>query len=222
MLPVPKKPSHKPPQQARSRESLRRMLDATENVLEKYGAEGLTLARVAKEAKLSAANVYRRFRDKDALIAAVFNRFGDMNAAELEQLETQVDPETIRKIGIRQFTRNWVAGMIQGFRYRTGLVRAAVLYSQSHPNALHVKRKSEIETMLFRRHVQNYMLWRDEIRHPDPEYAVSYAIISVALTLRELIIFDNAAMFSKLVPMDDDHLREELPRAFLRYLGVEP
>jgi hypothetical protein len=56
----------------------------------------------------------------------------------------------------------------------------------------------------------------------DPEYAVSYAIISVALTLRELIIFDNAAMFSKLVPMDDDHLREELPRAFLRYLGVEP
>lgn len=217
---MPRPPAHKPPQQARSRESLRRMLDATENVLEKYGAEGLTLARVAKEAKLSPANVYRRFRDKDALIAAVFNRFGDMNAAELEQLQSQVDPETIRKIGIRQFTRNWIAAMIQGFRYRTGLIRASVLYSQSHPNAPHVKRKSEIETVLFRRQVQYYLLWRDEIRHPDPEYVVSYAIITVALTLRELIIFDNAAMFSKLVPMDDDHLREELPRAFLRYLGV--
>src|SRR5438874_83861 len=157
---MPRIPAHKPPQQARSRESLRRMLDATENVLEKCGAEGLTLARVAKEAKLSPANVYRRFRDKDALIAAVFNRFGNMNAAELEQLEHQVDPETIRKIGIRQFTRNWISGMIQGFRHRTGLTRAAVLYSQSHPHAPHVKRKSAIETMMFRRHVQQYMLWR--------------------------------------------------------------
>lgn len=219
---MPKKPAVNPPQQARSRESLRRMLDATENVLEKHGAEGLTIARVAREAKLSAANVYRRFRDKDALIAGVFNRFGDMNAAELEQLETQVDPETIRKNGIRQFTQNWIHGMIQGFRHRTGLIRAAVLYAQSHPHVPFVKRKSEIETMLFRRQVRYYMLWRDEIRHPDPEYAVSYAIISVALTLRELIIFGHADMFSKLVPMDDDHLREELPRAFLRYLGVEP
>ena len=198
------------------------MLDAAENVLEKHGAEGLTLARVAKEAKLSPANVYRRFRDKKALIAGVFNRFGDMNAAELEQLESQVDPETIRKIGIRQFTRNWIHGMIHGFRHRTGLIRAAVLYSQSHPHVAFVKRKAEIEAMLFRRQVRYYMLWRDEIRHPDPEYAVSYAMISVALTLRELIIFDQATMFSKLVPMDDDHLRDELPRAFLRYLGVEP
>ena len=36
---MPRIPAHKPPQQARSRESLRRMLDATENVLEKCGAE---------------------------------------------------------------------------------------------------------------------------------------------------------------------------------------
>ena len=209
-----------PPQQARSRESLLRMLNAAENVLEKYGFEGTTLARVAKEAKLSPANVYRRFRDKDALIAAVFNRFGDMNAAQLEQLEDQVDPETIRKIGIRQFTRTWIHSMIQGFRHRTGLIRASLLYSQSHPNAPHVKRKMEIETALFRRQVRYYMLWRNEIRHPDPEYAVSYAAITVALTLRELIIFGHADMFSKLVPMDDDNLREELPRAFLRYLGI--
>ena len=216
---MPRKLGLKPPQQARSRESLRRMLDAAENVLEKYGAEGLTLVRVAKEAKLSSANVYRRFRDKEALIAAVFQRFYDINATDLD---ARVDLGTIRNLGIRHFTRNWIAGMIQGFRTRTGLVRAAVVYSQSHQHAPHVKRKTEIETALFRRHVQIYMLWRDQIRHADPEYAVSYAIISIALTLRELIIFDNAAMFSKLVPMDDEHLREELPRAFLRYVGIEP
>jgi AcrR family transcriptional regulator len=216
---VPRKPVVKPPQQARSRESLRRMLDAAESVLEKYGFEGTTLVRVARAAKLSPANVYRRFRDKEALIAAVFQRFHDLNAAELN---TQVDMEVIRNLGIRQFTRTSIAAMIQGFRARTGLIRAALLYSHAHQDAPHVKRKMEIETALFRRHMQMYMLWRDEIRHPDPEYAVSYAILTVALTLRELIIFDNAAIFSKLVPVDDDHLREELPRTFLRYLGIEP
>jgi hypothetical protein len=46
-------------------------------------------------------------------------------------------------------------------------------------------------------------------------------VLTVARTLRELIIFDNAVMFSKTVPVDDDHLRQELPRAFLSYLGIE-
>src|ERR1043165_963538 len=124
---MPSKPAHRPPQQARSRESLRRMLDAAETVLEKYGPDGATLARVAKEAKLSPANVYRRFRDKDALLAAVFDRFTEINAKELA---TPVDVEQLRPIGIRVFARNWVAGMIAGFRQRTGLIRASVLYSQ--------------------------------------------------------------------------------------------
>jgi AcrR family transcriptional regulator len=195
------------------------VLDAAEKVLEKHGFEGITLARVAKEAKLSPANVYRRFRDKDDLIAAVFDRFYEMNAAELTQ---PVDREAMHKIGIRQFTRNWIAAMIQGFRRRTGLTRAALLYSQAHQNAPHVKRKTEVELQLYRRMVHILLLWRDEIRHADPEYAVGYAMLTVALTLRELIVFDNAAMFSQIVPVDDDHLRQELPRAFLRYLGIEP
>jgi AcrR family transcriptional regulator len=195
------------------------MIDAAEAVLEKYGEERTTLARVARQARVSPANVYRRFRDKDALIAAVFNRFYEINSAELAQ---PVDTETVRALGIRQFTRHWIAAMIQGFRARTGLVRAAVLYSQTHPNAPHVKRKTEIELKLYRRMVQLFLLWRDEVRHPDPENAIGYAMLTVTLTLRELIIFGHAESFSRVVPVDDDHLREELPRAFLRYLGIEP
>lgn len=61
----------------------------------------------------------------------------------------------------------------------------------------------------------------DEIDHTNPEHAVSYAMVMVAFALRELILFNQAPMFEKLVPVSDDHLRKELPRAFLRYLGVE-
>src|SRR5215472_15852570 len=70
------------------------MLDTAEAVMEKYGVEGITVARVARHAGLAPSNVYRRFRGKDALIAAVFNRFTEINARELA---ARVDPEQIRR-----------------------------------------------------------------------------------------------------------------------------
>jgi AcrR family transcriptional regulator len=213
---VPLKP--RPPSQARSRETLKRMLDAAEVVLEKHGLEGATLQRIARVARLAPASVYRRFPDKDALMAAVFERFG---AISKEELARPVDTEAIRKIGIRAFARMWIGNMIQGFRTRTGLIRAAVLYSQQHLGSAHVRRKMETEIAGFRRVVKLFLLWRDEIHHPDPEPAVAYAMVMVALALRELILFGHAPMFTPLVPLDDDHLRAELPRMFLRYLGVE-
>ena len=84
-----------------------------------------------------------------------------------------------------------------------------------------MKRKTDVEVQLFRRMVELFLTWRDEIRHPDPEYAVGYAMVMTALALRELIIFDHQPMFNRVIPMDDDHLREELPRVFLRYLGIQ-
>src|SRR5271165_2982790 len=56
------------PQQDRSRESLRRLLQAATEVLEEKGLEGATIPRIAARAGLSPGAVYRRFRDKDALL----------------------------------------------------------------------------------------------------------------------------------------------------------
>lgn len=43
----------------------------------------------------------------------------------------------------------------------------------------------------------------------------------MAVTLKDLVIFGSTSLFERIVPLDDDRLREELPRAFLRYLGVK-
>jgi AcrR family transcriptional regulator len=216
--PMPRKPAPKAPLQARSRESLRRLLDAAEVVLEKHGVEGATLPRIAAVARLSTATVYRRFRDKDALMAAVFYRFIELNAQELAQ---KIDPEPLRKIGIHNFARQWIGALLQGYRTRTGLVRAAVLYSQHHADKAFVRRKEELEIESFHRMASRFLLWREEIRHPNPEYAVRFAMVMVAFALRELILFEQVHLFEKLLRLDDDRLEEELPRAFLRYLGVD-
>src|SRR5882757_1968191 len=59
------------PQQARSRESLRKLLKAAAEVLGQHGVEGTTIPRIAAHAGLTPGAVYRRFPDKDALLEAV-------------------------------------------------------------------------------------------------------------------------------------------------------
>src|SRR4051812_29090069 len=59
------------PQQARSRESLKRLMKATVEVLEQKGLAGATIPRIATRAGLSPGSVYRRFPDKDALLRGV-------------------------------------------------------------------------------------------------------------------------------------------------------
>lgn len=61
----------RPPQQARSRESLQKVLAAAEHVLASQGFEELTVAAVAEQAGMSVGAIYRRFSGKNQLLYAV-------------------------------------------------------------------------------------------------------------------------------------------------------
>jgi AcrR family transcriptional regulator len=60
-----------PVHQARSRDSLTRLLKAAVEILNEHGIEGATIPRIAARANVSPGTVYRRFRDKDALLREV-------------------------------------------------------------------------------------------------------------------------------------------------------
>ena len=61
----------RPPQQARSRESLAKVLTAAEHVLAEEGLPGFTVGAVAARAGLSVGAIYRRFDGKEQLLSAV-------------------------------------------------------------------------------------------------------------------------------------------------------
>ena len=71
--------------------------------------------------------------------------------------------------------------------------------------------------------VKDYLLLkRAEIRHPNPELAVSFALMLVGLALREMVILDVLSpVWSPLMPQDDHQLAEELTRTFLKYLECD-
>lgn len=215
---VPRKAAPPPPRQARSRETLKRLLDAAEKVIARHGLEGATLPRIARQARVSPANVYRRFRDKDALIAAVFSRFSDMQAEHADQT---IDSEPIRKMGLRPFVRQWIGALVASYRAQAGLMRATIEYSRKNAERPFIKRQVQLEGRSFDKMAEALLIFRDEIRHPDPELAVRWAMLMPGFALRELLLFDKANLTGRLVPMDDPQLQEELVRAFLGYLGVD-
>ena len=151
-------------------------------------------------------------------LSAVFQRLTDRSSAEVN---SQFDPETVRPIGLIQFARNVIAGMVSGYRTNAALSRAAVEYSERHWEVAFIRKARGAEAQSFRQMVATFLIWRDQITHPDPEYAIRFAFLMVGFVLREVILFERRHIFADILLLDDDSLRRELPQVFLRYLGVK-
>jgi len=86
------------PIQARSRERLRRVLDAADKVLAAEGAEAFTTTRVATRAGVPIGSVYRFFPDKEAIVEALAVRYwSDLEdlvagVVEVDAAEAVADP----------------------------------------------------------------------------------------------------------------------------------
>jgi AcrR family transcriptional regulator len=86
------------PTQARSRERLRRVLDAADAVLAREGSAAFTTTRIAQVAGVPVGSVYRYFPDKGAIVQALAVRywsdFEDLVAAvaETDERDPVADP----------------------------------------------------------------------------------------------------------------------------------
>jgi AcrR family transcriptional regulator len=105
------------PIQARSRERLRRVLDAADEVLAAEGAGAFTTTRVAERAGVPIGSVYRFFPDKEAIVVALALRywsdFEDLVAGVAEADATQPLADPVGDI---------LDVLIAGFRARPGFL----------------------------------------------------------------------------------------------------
>jgi AcrR family transcriptional regulator len=204
--------------QSRSRESLQRLLNAAVEVLNEGGLEGATIPRIAARADLSPGAVYRRFPDKDALLQTVV-------LTELEQMDenmAQLTPELAEQGSLQDFAKQMIQQSLQIHRQYSTLKRTMDQYVLTHPNAAFRKKVFKLNVRTIRRVADFLLLKRKEIKHPDPEAAVSFALIQLASTLRDVTLVDTISEdWSSILPKDDDQLLQELTRAFLSYLGVK-
>lgn len=206
------------PQQARSRESLRKLMKAAAEVLGQHGVEGTTIPRIAAHAGLTPGAIYRRFSDKDALLETVI--LGILERQD-ERLRTGLTPEMAGQIPLPVFAEQMVGSLIVSYRGNAGLMRAMRQFLQGRSGTEFWKKGCRLEVRSYERLVELFLANAKDIQHPEPRIAVSLGLLMVISTLHELILnTPEIKAWKGLLPQDDQALKRELTRAFLRYLGV--
>jgi AcrR family transcriptional regulator len=105
------------PKQERSREKLRRLLDAADEVLAEEGAAALSTVRIAELADVSVASLYRYFPDKEAIAEELALRYWD----ELSDLIAGVADAAEREPLADPFAAV-IDALAAGFRARPGFL----------------------------------------------------------------------------------------------------
>jgi len=120
------------PVQARSRQTMERLLTATLAVIEEKGLAGVTIPEVATAAGLSAGSVYRRFEDKEAMIRVALLRFLE-SSQETNQASLASDP--LQALTLDQALLALCRGLVAQYGGRTGLLKALDQYLEVQADA---------------------------------------------------------------------------------------
>ncbi len=94
------------PQQARSRDKLRRIMDAALKLFTEKGYDSASMSEIAAEAGIAAGSIYTRFPDKQALLYAVLSAYFGTRAADVdrffeENAESLTTPSDVIEFYIR-------------------------------------------------------------------------------------------------------------------------
>jgi AcrR family transcriptional regulator len=204
------------PQQARSRESLRKLLKAAQEVLGQHGVEGATIPRIAAHAGLTPGAIYRRFKDKDALLEAVI--LGLLERQE-ERLRLGITPAAAGQIPLAVFAEQFIGSMVVSYRTNAPLLRAIRHFVQGRDHTAFARKAARFETRAFEWMIELFLSHRPEVSHPEPRLAVSMGLMMVANTLIETVVLPtDLGPLKAFLPKDDHGLKRELTRAFLSYL----
>lgn len=206
-------PAVRAPRQARSAEGMERMLRAAEEVFaEKEFAEA-SLAEIAGRAGYTIGAFYARFADKDALLGTLERRL-------YETVEEVVAHRTgeaeAGAVSLQAFVRAAVADTAAIYRQRRGTLRALTFVAR-HERALR-GRMRRVNAATLERFTAAIERHPGGIAHPRPRVAAEFALVLIASTLRETILFRDNWPVPRSV--DDATLVEELSRAVIAYLGL--
>ena len=205
--------AERPPQQERSRRTHVRLLMATLKMLSEHGLEGATIPRIAEEAGVSPATVYRRFKDKQALLRA--------SCLHLLELGNQTNHLHLRrKLGqgtLASAAREVVGLMFMQNRTQPMLLQAVEGFLGSDDDEAFVKEALAIRDDTLDQLIQAMLEHREEIAHPDPEQAVRIATLQVATSIG-ILCFKPRSPWRTLQSLSDEALADELARAYVAYL----
>jgi AcrR family transcriptional regulator len=208
-------PRFRPPQQTRSQETLDRILDAAEKVLEEKSFTEATLAEIMERAGVTVGAFYRRFPDKDALLHLLDERFFHQMHERADEL---LDPAHWRGASVAEIVREFARTAVQVYTARRGVARSIFLRARVDPVLQASGRKVNAHYIERLRHLLLESSRRDQLTHPDPERAIALGFMMFYGALRETTVFGEVWPDHRQLVGDD--LGDQMARLYLAFLGV--
>jgi AcrR family transcriptional regulator len=201
-----------PPRQARSQQTLERLLEAAEELLSERGPDGFTVQEVARRAGSSVGSFYSRFPDKEALLRCLFQRFYEQATATID---AALAPGRWEGTPAPDLVGSAMAFLVRTCRDKRQLILALTVRAVKDPalGSYGVR----IGQRMALRVAELLHARREPLRHPDPDQAIMFLIWLVLSALDARAI--GSAHGAEVIP--DWQVAEELTRLAVTYLGLE-
>jgi AcrR family transcriptional regulator len=203
----------RPPRQARTHQSLERLLDVAEMLLRDKDFDDIHVRDIADRAGTSVAAFYRRFKDKDALLHALHERSCEEAFATADDAFSS---ERWQASDIAEILFAIFPFLIEVLQPNASLYRA--IYQRAISDEGMRERSMKLSRHVVSRLSDLLIARSDEIHHPNPSAAVPFSLIQAnALLVQHYTvgIRDIGA-----VEMSNDLIARELTTSCLAYLGV--
>lgn len=204
--------SAREPRQDRGVKTLRRILDATERLLETKSFEQITVRGILVAARVTAGSFYARFESKEAL----FKRLWERQQAAMDDLYAPENVKALDHADLEERVRFVVRHRLARYRKHRALFRTTILRNRcgSNPASADDRRAYSVSS---RRLVRFLMKSSDEIRHPQPEKGIVFGEFAVSAVCREMVIFPEAP-HARAARQTDQQLERYLTRMYLDFL----
>jgi AcrR family transcriptional regulator len=202
------------PKQARSEDTLRRILEAAESLIEEKGLADASIPEIVRRAGSSVGGFYARLQGKNALLRALEERFfADLS----ERLEQLADAERWQATKLAEIVAACAEELVSVTRRHRNLIQAFLFRASQDPELHHA-------AVRFRDRVSNRMSQlllqrREEFRHPDPLVAIDLAVQLAFGLMFQLVLTGELRAGGRV--LSDAVLKRELQVNFLRYLGSD-
>lgn len=204
------------PQQDRSTKTRTLLLDTTERLLETEGLEGLTIAKVAKEAGCAVGSLYHHFQDKQTIIYAVLDRLAHETALTAAE---GLEPRRWEGISLMGILEGYLRFSLKWYRRFPGVIQAQRVLALQDP---HIEQRMHDSARRTRDQVLELIRPQlNQVQRSDPQMAVSVmlATLSAALGQRALSFLPHSR---RSIPhqSDETFIREMLLMS-AAYLNVD-
>ncbi len=207
---------HKP-RQARSQDTQERLLSALVSLLEEKFFEQITIRDLAQHAGVSSGTIYRRFKDKDALLPVLYERLNRDMQGWSASCWAEFDRSSAKSV--TEYLRHLVNEHVRFYRQHVAVLRTVYLY-------MRLRGELSLEDVDAQRRAMYEALLAPVLSALGAEGRVAPHSAQIKLLILVLISSINEYMlFGHLKPvrtlgLRDEEFVEELSHVLGRYLGV--